>query len=78
MVAWAKLSKLEPRFAWFLDNLRRVYANVPLLEALKKPLGYVQFLKEFLSEKGEPEGVSVVSIGEAYSSILHRQSPSKL
>jgi len=37
-VAWGKLSKLEPRFARFLDVQRRIYANDPFLEALKKAL----------------------------------------
>jgi len=35
-VAWSQLSKFEPRFALFLDILRRIYAGVPFLEALKE------------------------------------------
>jgi len=44
-VAWAKLSKLEPRFARFLDLMRRIYVNVPFVEALKEALAYLRSLR---------------------------------
>ena len=56
-VARAKLFKLKPRFTKFLDVLRRIYVDTPFLDALKKASAYLQFLREFLSKKGEPEGV---------------------
>ena len=34
-LAWSKLRQLEPRFARFLEILRRIYASSPFLEALK-------------------------------------------
>jgi len=34
-VAWSKLSKLKP-FARFLELLRKIYVNIPFLEALKQ------------------------------------------
>jgi len=34
-LAWAKLFHLEPKFARFLDELKRLYADSPFLEALK-------------------------------------------
>jgi len=50
--------------------MRRIYAYAPFLEAFKKAPAYLQFLREFLSKKGEPKGVLVVPIGEAFSAIL--------
>ena len=69
-VAWAKLSKFEPRFTRFLDVPRQICANVPFLEALKKAPVYFKFLRELLSNKGEPEGVPVVPIEEVCSLVL--------
>ena len=77
-MAWAKLFKLEPKFVRFLDVLRRIYADTPLLEALKKAPTYLQFFRELLSKKGKSEEGSVVPIREVCNSILQSQSPSKL
>ena len=40
-VAWAKLFQLEPKFARFLEALRRIYADTPFLKALKKAPAYL-------------------------------------
>jgi len=76
MLAWAKLFQLEPKFARFLDVLKRIYADTPFLEVLKKAPANLQFLRELLSKKDMFEGGSVIRIGEVCSSVL--QSPSKL
>jgi len=77
-IAWVKLFQLEPKFARFLNVLKRIYANTPFLEALLRAPFYIQFLRELLSRKGKHGGVSVVPIGEVCSSILQNQSPSTL
>jgi len=56
---------LEPRYARFLDILRRVYANISFLEALKKAPMYLKFLRELMSKKGDTRDASVDPIGEA-------------
>ena len=50
--------------------LRRIYADTPFLETLKKAPACLQFVRDLLSKKGEPEGGSVIAIGRAYSSFL--------
>jgi len=77
-VAWAELFQYESKFTKFLDMLRRIYADTPLLEALRKTLAYLQSLRDLVSKKEKHEGPSMVPIGEVYSLILQRQSPSKL
>jgi len=47
------LFQLEPKFARFLEALWRIYADTPLLKALKKAPAYLQFLRELLSKKGD-------------------------
>jgi len=74
-VAWAKLSKFEHRFLQFLDILRRVYVDVPLIEALKKTPTYLKFLRELLSKKSDSANIAIVLIREAYSVILQSKSP---
>ena len=77
-VAWTKVSKLKPIFARFLNMLRRIYVNAPFLEALKEAPTYMQFFRELLSKKGEPEGISAVPIGEVCNTFLHSGTPLKL
>jgi len=69
-LAWTKLFQLEPKFARFLDVLKRIYTDTRFWEALKRALAYLQFLRELLSKKGQPEGGSVILIGEVCSSVL--------
>jgi len=69
-VAWAKLFQYEPKFAEFLDMLRRICADTPVLEVLRKTPTYLQSLRELLSKKEKHGGPSVVPIGEVYSLIL--------
>jgi len=49
-VGWAKLFHLEPKYARFLEALRRIYADTPLLKALKKAPVYLQF--DFFLRRG--------------------------
>ena len=50
MVAWAELLQYKPKFTKFLDMLRRIYADTPLLEALWKIPAYLQSLRELVSK----------------------------
>jgi len=75
-LAWTKLLQLEPKYAQFLERLRRIYADTPFLETLKKAPACLQFVRDFLFKKGEPEGGSVMPLGWACSSFI--QSSTKL
>jgi len=72
-LAWTKLLQLEPKYARFLEKLRWIYADTPFLETLKKATTCLQFVRDFLFKKGQPEEGSVMPIGRACSSFL--QSP---
>jgi len=77
-LAWSKLSQLEPRFARFMETLRRISVSSPFLEALKEAPAHLKFLRELLSKKGEPGEASVAPISGSCNSLLPRRSPSKL
>ena len=73
-LAWTKLSKLEPRFAQFLDILKRVYVDTLFLEALWAAPTYLKFLRELISKKGEHERPSLAPIGEVGSAIVEQDT----
>ena len=60
-LVWIKLLQVEPKYARFLEMLRRIYADTPFLKTLKKAPACLQFVRDFLSKKGEPEGGSVMA-----------------
>jgi len=62
-LAWTKLLQLEPKYARFLEKLRRIYPDTHFLEALKEAPAYLKFVRDFLSKKGDPEGGSVMHLG---------------
>jgi len=69
-LAWTKLSQLEPRFARFLDTLRRIYASNPFLNALKEAPAHLKFLRELLTKKGEHAEASLAPIGRSCNALL--------
>ena len=72
---WSNLSKLKPRFAQFIDILRRIYVNVPFLETLKEALTYLKFLKELLSKQGKREvGITEPLMEELCRAVLQSKS----
>ena len=76
-LTWSQLLPLEPRFARFLDMLKRIHVSIPFLEALKEAPNYLRFLRELLFKNRELKEVSVPPTGEAYCAILQNGSPSK-
>jgi len=75
-LAWTNLLQLEPKYARFLERLRRIYGDTPFFEALKKAAACLQFVRDFLSKRGELEGGSVMPLGMPCSFFI--QSPTKL
>ena len=69
-LVWTNLLQLESKYARFLDVLKRIYADTPFLETLKKAPACLQFVRDFLSKKGESEGGPVMPIGRMCSSFL--------
>jgi len=60
----------------FLDELRKIYANVPFLEALKEEPSYLKFLRELLSKQGKLEKAATIPVREVCSVVLQSKSPS--
>ena len=62
----------------FLGVLKKVNLNAPFLEVLNELPSHLQFLRELLCKRGEPEEVPVVFIGELRNVVLQSESPLKL
>ena len=58
--------------------LKRIYVNVPFLEALTEAPSYLKVLGELLSKKATLEEASVAPIEELCSAVLQSKSSSKI
>ncbi|KAJ9189474.1 hypothetical protein P3X46_000762, partial [Hevea brasiliensis] len=74
----AEKSKLDKQFGKFLEVLKKIYINVPFIDALSQMPSYAKFLKEILSNKRKLEDHETVALTEECSAILQRKLPPKL
>ncbi|GJX62250.1 reverse transcriptase domain-containing protein [Tanacetum coccineum] len=70
--------KMEARYAKFLDMIKEVRINVPLVDVLAGMPNYGKFLKDLVSNKSKMEKISVAFLTEECSAILQNKLPSKL
>ncbi|KAJ9182270.1 hypothetical protein P3X46_006285 [Hevea brasiliensis] len=71
-------AKLDEQFGKFLEVLKKLYINVPFIDALSQMPSYAKFLKEILSNKRRLENYETVALTEECSAILQRKLPPKL
>ncbi|KAJ9186720.1 hypothetical protein P3X46_002263 [Hevea brasiliensis] len=71
-------AKLDRQFGKFLEVLKKLYINVPFIDALSQMPSYAKFLKEILSNKRRLEDHETVALTEECSAILQRKLPPKL
>ncbi|KAJ9169520.1 hypothetical protein P3X46_017705 [Hevea brasiliensis] len=71
-------AKLDKQFGKFLEVLKKLYINVPFIDALSQMPSYAKFLKEILSNKRRLEDYETVALTEECSAILQRKLPPKL
>ncbi|XP_026435994.1 uncharacterized protein LOC113333804 [Papaver somniferum] len=76
-IRFAKSKKdLEYKDIW--DILKKVQANIPLIEAIRQIPRYAKFLKELCMKKKGLKGNEVMSVGENASALILKKLPPKL
>ncbi|GJX88753.1 reverse transcriptase domain-containing protein, partial [Tanacetum coccineum] len=70
--------KMEARYAKFLDMIKEVRINVPLVDVLAGMPNYGKFLKDLVSNKSKMEQISDACLTEECSTILQNKLPPKL
>nr|GEY69031.1 reverse transcriptase domain-containing protein [Tanacetum cinerariifolium] len=69
---------MEAQYANFLDMIKEVRINVPLVDVLAGMPNYGKFLKDLVRNKSKMEQISAAFLTEECSSILQNKIPSKL
>ncbi|GKC65173.1 hypothetical protein Tco_1097771, partial [Tanacetum coccineum] len=70
--------KMEARYAKFLDMIKEVRINVPLVDVLAGMPNYGKFLKDLVSNKSNMKQISAAFLTEECSVILQNKIPPKL
>nr|GEW23423.1 reverse transcriptase domain-containing protein [Tanacetum cinerariifolium] len=70
--------KIKARYAKFLDMIKEVMINVPLVDVLAGMPNYGKFLKDLVSNKSKTEQILVAFLTEECSAIIQNKLPSKL
>ncbi|XP_062094308.1 uncharacterized protein LOC133800365 [Humulus lupulus] len=68
----------DSQFRKFLDVLKQLRINIPLVEALEQMPNYVKFLKDILTKKRRFGEFETVALTEGCSAILKSKIPPKL
>ncbi|GKC17590.1 reverse transcriptase domain-containing protein [Tanacetum coccineum] len=69
--------KMEAQYGKFLDMIRAVRINVPLVNVLAGMPNYGKFLKELVSNKHKIEQISAAFLSDKSSAILQNKVPPK-
>ncbi|GKC36968.1 reverse transcriptase domain-containing protein [Tanacetum coccineum] len=70
--------KMKAQYGKFLDMIRAVRINVPLVDVLAGIPNYGKFLKELISNKHKIEQISAAFLSNESSAILQNKVPPKL
>ncbi|GJV21966.1 reverse transcriptase domain-containing protein [Tanacetum coccineum] len=70
--------KMEPQYGKFLDMIRKVRINVPLIDVLAGMPNYGKFLKELINNKHKIEQISAAFLSDESSAMIQNKVPPKL
>ncbi|GKA38834.1 reverse transcriptase domain-containing protein [Tanacetum coccineum] len=70
--------KMEAQYGKFLDMIRAVRINVPLIDVLAGMPNYGKFLKELISNKHKIEQISAIFLSDESSAMIQNKVPPKL
>ncbi|KAK8690730.1 hypothetical protein V6N13_074257 [Hibiscus sabdariffa] len=72
-----KKQKQDYQFKKFLDILKQVHINLPLVEALQQMPNYAKFLKDMVTRKKRIEEFETAAATETYLALLHNKVPAQ-
>ncbi|KAK8574398.1 hypothetical protein V6N12_062092 [Hibiscus sabdariffa] len=72
-----KKQKQDYQFQKFLDILKQVHINLPLVEALQQMPNYAKFLKDMVTGKKRIEEFETAAAAETCLALMHNKVPAK-
>ncbi|GJX45824.1 reverse transcriptase domain-containing protein [Tanacetum coccineum] len=75
---YLRKEKIKAQYGKFLDIIRVVRINVPLIDILARMPNYGKFLKELISNKHKIEQISPAFLSDESSAMIQNKDPPKL
>ncbi|XP_070008019.1 uncharacterized protein [Nicotiana sylvestris] len=73
----AKYQK-EEQYKKFLEILKQIQVNIPLIDALKEMLGYAKMMKDLMSQKFDFQDLATMTLTQTCSAVVTRPFSEKL
>nr|XP_043630039.1 uncharacterized protein LOC122601336 [Erigeron canadensis] len=73
-----KKAKLKLQYDKFINMIKNVHINVPLVDLIQGMPNYAKFIKELVTDKGKMDEVKATYLNAECSTILQNQIPPKL
>ncbi|KAJ1279158.1 hypothetical protein BS78_04G133700 [Paspalum vaginatum] len=73
---WQKKTTVDDQFGKFVEVIKKLYVNIPLLDAMQVPT-YAKYLKDILNNKKLLPSTEVVHLTEECSAAILNQPPQK-
>ncbi|XP_038895761.1 uncharacterized protein LOC120083927 [Benincasa hispida] len=67
----------EHQFKRFLELLKQLHINIPLIEALEQTPTYVKFLKDILTKKRKVSNKEVIALMQECNALISNKLPQK-
>ncbi|XP_016502342.1 uncharacterized protein LOC107820551 [Nicotiana tabacum] len=70
--------KKEDQYKKFMEMLRQIQLNIPLMDALREMPGYAKMMKDLMSQKFDFQDLSTVTLTQTCSAIVTRPMAQKM
>ncbi|XP_070005214.1 uncharacterized protein [Nicotiana sylvestris] len=70
--------KKEDQYKKFMEMLRQIQLNIPLMDALREMPGYAKMMKNIMSRKFDFQDVSIVTLTQTYNAVVTRPMAQKM
>ncbi|XP_009629916.1 uncharacterized protein [Nicotiana tomentosiformis] len=68
----------DKQYKKFMEMLKQIQVNIPLIDALKEMPGYAKMMKDLMSHKFDFQYLATVTLTQTYSAIVTRPIAEKL
>ncbi|XP_070005922.1 uncharacterized protein [Nicotiana sylvestris] len=68
----------EDQYKKFMEMLRQIQLNIPLMDALREMLGYANMMKDLMSRKFDFQDLSTVTLTQTYSAVVTKLMAQKM
>ncbi|XP_070007948.1 uncharacterized protein [Nicotiana sylvestris] len=70
--------KKEDQYRKFMEMLRQIQLNIPLMDALREMPGYAKMMKDLMSRKFDFQDLSIVTLTQTCSAVMTRPMAQKM